>query len=158
MDIEILNTDRLRYWCDRIAMPAGGVDALVEVALTVNSEPEILQVFKEFHQKNVLRGEWHREYTPIPFDPFVEERYGSKTSLFYLLAYLSALPYAEREYIRRGIDLAIFTNTMQEISTWYRHEYDLSGYLGIQAVSLDLAVLILCAVPPWPPAVRPHAI
>jgi hypothetical protein len=127
LDIEILNPDRLRYWCDRIAMPTAGVDALVKVAISVNSEPEIRQLFSEFHQKNVLRGEWHREYTPIPFDPLLQNRYGSQTSLFYLLAYLSALPFAEREYLRRGIDLAIFTNTMQDVSTWYRHEYDLTG-------------------------------
>ncbi len=127
MEIEILQPDRLRYWCGRIDMPATAVQALVEIAHSIQTEPEMLDVFVEFHQKNVLRGEWHREYSPIPFDPRVQARFGSQVSLFYLVAYLSALPFAEREYIRRGIDLAIFHDTLLEITTWLCHEYDLTG-------------------------------
>jgi len=90
-------------------MPTAAVELLVDIAQTVSSEPDVLQFFREFHQKNVLRGEWHTEYSPIPIDARIQARYANQTSLFYLLAYLSALPIAEREYARRGIDPRILS-------------------------------------------------
>ena len=52
---------------------------------------------------------------------------GECTALFYLLAYLSALPYAEREYTRREIGLDIFHDTMTDIRNWLVQRSELDG-------------------------------
>jgi hypothetical protein len=127
MDIEILIQERLRYWLGQIDMPAEAVEVLAGVAREVCANESVLSWFRGFHQKTVVQGEWHRLWQPLPFDPEVQAAFGERTSLVYFLAYLSALPYAEREYIRRGIGLDIFRATMRDLRTWFVHEYDLDG-------------------------------
>lgn len=127
MDIEILDLPRLRCWCSRIDLPEGAVAELEITARAVNRSQTLSRIFSEFHEKSVLRGEWHRLWSPLPFDREVSAALGERVSLFYLLAYLSALPYAEQEYLRRGIDLEIFHATMTDIRTWLVHRFDLDG-------------------------------
>jgi hypothetical protein len=127
MEIEILNQDRLQTWCARIDLPAAAVAVLSRMAAEIVANPTLAEKFAAFHQKTAVKGEWHREWGPLPFDPEVEDLLGERTSLFYLLAYLAALPYAEREYRRRGIGMDIFRATMLDIRTWFCHEYDLDG-------------------------------
>jgi hypothetical protein len=109
-------------------MPPEGIDALENVARSIPQDEAMLTIFRRFYQSTVLDGNWHREWSDYPFDSTARERYGEQVSLFYLLAYLSALPLAAQEYQRRGIDPAIFDDTLREISTWYVHEYELCGH------------------------------
>jgi hypothetical protein len=127
VDIEILNPLRLRTWCARIDLPEAAVAELEKTARSIQRSRTLSRIFAEFHEKTVIHGEWHRLWSPLPFDREVSTALGERVSLFYLLAYLSALPYAEREYVRRGIDLEIFRATMTDIRTWLVHRYDLDG-------------------------------
>lgn len=127
MEMEILIEERLRFWCGRIDLPAGAVEELAAVARRVHTEPPLGELFAAEVEKNVVRGEWFNQWSPMPFDAAVEAALGERTGLFYLLTYLAALPAAEREYVRRGINLDIFRDTMGDIRTWLVHEYDLFG-------------------------------
>ncbi len=122
MDIDMLSPETLRTWCARLDLPAAASEALQAMAAAVRAEPELEAVFAAFHLQTALRGEWHREWAPLPFDPRVQARLGERTSLFYLLAYLAALPYLEKEYRRRGIALDILDATLQDIR-FYMGDY-----------------------------------
>lgn len=124
MEIEILNEECLRAWCARIHAPAEGTEALVEIAQTVLTSEPLLRVFTGLHEQTAIRGEWPEEWDGPAFDPAVEAALGEKTSLFYLLAYMAALPYAEQEYHRRGIGMDIFDATMPDISFYYAQDSD----------------------------------
>jgi hypothetical protein len=121
VDIEILNENRLRYWCGRIQLPDEAVIELARLAVRTQQNEALLNIFSAFYEKVVLNGNWSREEEDPLIDPQVTQLLGEKDSLFYLLGYLAALPHAEKEYLRRGIDLAIFDDTMQDIRTWLVH-------------------------------------
>ena len=127
MEIEILVEGRLRYWCGQIDLPAAAVDVLAGIAGEVRKNEAMRRIFSEFHEKTVLRGEWHRLWSPLPFHKDVLSTFGERASLFYLLAYLSALPVAAAEYTRRGIGMDIFRATMSDVRVWLVHRYDLDG-------------------------------
>ncbi len=130
MDIELLNPDRLVDWCSLIAVPPAAIPALREMAAEVSADAALLQVFRAFHEQTALRGEWLREWAPLPFDPLVESRLGERASLFYLLAYLSALPHAWQNYQRLGVSLEIFKDTMLDFRFYIQDYYDLRGRWG----------------------------
>ncbi len=127
MDIEILNPERLRYWCAQIDLPTAAVAELAKIAAQVTADATLGAIFAEFHQQTALRGQWHSAWSPLPIDPAVQAALGSQASLFYLLAYLAAMPAIEQTYRRLGIDLAIMRATLQDIRTWLVHEYELDG-------------------------------
>jgi hypothetical protein len=127
MDIEILDASRLRYWCAQIDLPLAAVDELSALARAICADESALAWFRAFHQKTVVQGEWHRSWASLPFDAGVQTAFGARASLVYYLAYLSALPYAEHEYLRRGIGLDVFRATMRDLRTWLVHEFDLDG-------------------------------
>src|SRR3989304_2382898 len=97
MDIELLNSERLVDWGGRLKFPSGAVDALQAVSRLVRSDEVLCSIFTEFHGRTALRGEWHREWSDLPFDARVQARLGeagiNQPSLFYLLAYMAALSY-----------------------------------------------------------------
>ncbi len=128
MDIEILNPHRLLYWCERLKMPSGAVEALAQVSAEVCDSPALLAKFTAFHHATALRGEWHTDWSPLPFDPEVEAALGRRASLFYLLAYLAALPYAWQEYNRLGIDPSIFDATLYDLTFYTLQATDVHGY------------------------------
>lgn len=130
MNIDILHHNRLICWCNRLGFPEIATQALVSIAETVKGDQELLAEFQNFYHKTSIKGEWHSEWSPLPIDPKVQARLGDKTSLYYLLAYLAALPHAEAEYRRRGIDLSIFDDTMSDICIWLCHHYETDGILG----------------------------
>ena len=132
MDVEILIPDRLAGWCRRLDFPSEAIAALMEVARAVTGDETLLAIFCSFHEKTALRGEWHKEWSPLPFDPQVQEALGERASLFYLLAYLAALPYAEKEYRRRGIGLEIFDDTMSDFRNYLCQVHDLEGRWGFR--------------------------
>jgi hypothetical protein len=132
MDIEILNQARLVYWCRRLDFPSAAVDELTQLARTVCEDETLLALFSAFHEKTALRGEWHKDWAPLPFDAQVQAALGQRTALFYLLAYLAALPYAEKEYRRRGIPARIFDDTMSDIRRYLLVVYDLEGRWGFR--------------------------
>jgi len=132
MDIEILNQARLAYWCGRLDFPSAAVDALAQVARAVCEDATLYALFSAFHEKTALRGEWHKEWAPLPFDVQVQAALGERTALFYLLAYLAALPYAENEYRRRGVSAKIFDDTMSDIRRYLLVVYDLEGRWGFR--------------------------
>jgi hypothetical protein len=55
---------------------------------------------------------------------------GERTVQFYVLAYLAALPYAEQEYLRRGIDAQVFDETMSDFGIWLFYIYERTGKWG----------------------------
>lgn len=128
MEIELLQEERLRYWCGRLEFPESATEALVEVACKVRANPDLLDIFNTFYVKTTLNGEWLKDWSDLPFDPVVQEKLGTRTSLFYLLGYLAALPQAEREYRRLGVSLDIFHDTMLDFVIWLNQAYDLRGY------------------------------
>ena len=125
MNIEILSEGRLHAWCRRIDVPQGAEDALEQVAGSVRADPELLRVFRAFHQQTAVQREWHTEWSPLPFDPLVTGRLGDQARLFYLLAYLAALPYTEQEYQRRGIPEQVMLDTLWDIQRYILYVYDL---------------------------------
>ncbi len=128
MDIEILQEDRLRTWCEWLQMPEGAVEALAEAARQIRADEKLFQIFAAFHEQTALRGEWHRDWTPLPMNEGVIGQLGeSRASLFYLLGYMAALPYALREYRRLGISREVFLATMYDITIWVNHARDVYG-------------------------------
>lgn len=117
--IELLQQDRLKYWCERIKIPAGAVEELEIVHTAVREEPVLQQIFTDFYEQTAVRGEWFRDWTMLPMHPDVVERFGEdRASMFYVLAYMAALPSVETEYHRRGISTEIFDATMLDIGIW----------------------------------------
>ncbi|MBE0695786.1 MAG: DUF5596 domain-containing protein, partial [Anaerolineaceae bacterium] len=127
MEIEILNEYRLRYWSERIQLPEEAITELARIASLILQDEALLRIFTTFYEKNAVRGEWEREWEKFPMDPLVTEKLGEDDTLFYLLAYMAAMPHAEAEYRRRGIDLAIFDATIQDIRTWLVHCHAVYG-------------------------------
>ena len=130
MDIEILNEDRLRYWARRANIAAEAVNELAAIARQVSDNSTLSSIFAAFHEATALRGEWMREWKPLPFDPTVQSVFGERTSLFYVLAYMAALPYTEKEYLRRGIEAEVFDGTMSDFGIWLFYIYERTGRWG----------------------------
>ncbi len=128
MDIEILHEDRLRHWCGRIGMPTGAVDALIMLIAEVQADPQLLALFERQHQKTAVRGEWHTDWSSLPFDALVIEKFGQRASLFYVLIYLAALPYTWQEYQRLGISAEVFDATLHDIAFYVAEASDVHGY------------------------------
>ena len=128
MEIELLQEERLRYWCGRLEFPESATEALAEVAREIQADSDLLNIFTAFYVKTTLNGEWLKDWGDLPFDPVVQEKLGTRTSLFYLLGYLAALPQAEREYRRLGVSLDIFHDTMLDFTIWLNQANDLRGY------------------------------
>lgn len=129
-NIEVLNPERLAYWCNLIAVPEGAIPALQAMADRVRDDEKLSTAFSSFYEKNVIRGEWHREWSSIPEDPAVKELCGDDTSLFYLLGYLSALPHAWEQYQRLDIGMDIFKATMLDFQYYIQDYYDMNGRWG----------------------------
>ncbi len=130
MDIEILNEDRLQYWCSRGDIAPQAADELAGVARQIVADNRLLEIFTAFHEATALRGEWMREWKPLPFDPYVESVLGKRTVQFYVLAYMAALPYTEKEYQRRGIPAGVFDETMSDFGLWMFYIYERTGCWG----------------------------
>jgi hypothetical protein len=127
VEIEILNQDRLRYWSGRLKLPEMAVNELERIAALTAQDETLRPIFQEFYERIAVRGEWEREAGESFIDPQVTAKLGQANTLFYLLAYMGGLPQAEKEYIRRGIDRAVFDATMADICTWLVHCYTVYG-------------------------------
>lgn len=145
MEIEILQEERLCYWCSRIEMPQGATDALVEVTRNIQADPDLLNIFSAFYENTTLQGGWMKEWGELPFNPLVQERLGTRASLFYLLGYLAALPKAEREYRRLGVSLDIFHDTMLDFAIWTNQAYDIRGYWNFNQFAW-MALHVACKI------------
>jgi hypothetical protein len=130
MDIELLNTERLDAWGRRLNFPSEAITALQATASQIAGDAELLSIFTEFHQRTALRGEWHRQWSDLPVDERVQARLGDRTSQFYLLAYMAALPYTEVRYRQLGVGMDIFQDTMRDFLNYLGDYYDLHGYWG----------------------------
>lgn len=130
MEIELLNPERLVYWSSLIRLPAPSMPELLTLAGDIHADPLLYASFAAYHEKTALRGEWHREWAPLPFDALVQDRLGIRTSLFYLLANLAALPFTWQAYQRLGIGLDIFCDTLQDFRDYMQDYYDLHGHWG----------------------------
>lgn len=145
MEIEILNESRLHYWCSRIDIPEAAVPELAKVSGIIQQDANLLAIFAAYHEQTALRGEWRSEWTPLPVDPAVAEAFGEQASLFYLLAYLAALPYVEQEYLRRGIGMDVFHDTFLDFRLWmlsYQDVHGCWGYDQFKWIWLHLAVTL----------------
>lgn len=127
MEIEILNDERLRDWCTRLRIPEPGCLALIDAAHRTLQDPQLMHQFTELHVATAQRDEWHRDWSELPMDPYVQQELGERASLFYLLAYMAALPRAEAEYCRRGISADIFDETMADITFYYLEDSEVHG-------------------------------
>ena len=130
MEIEILHEHQLLHWCERIDIPPEAVAALVDIARAVTADPILLQIFSAFYEKTSLRGEWQRDWADLPFHPYVLQQLQQRASLFYLLAYLAALPGLEQLYLRRAIPMSIFKDTLSDFSIWMEQYYLAHGHWG----------------------------
>jgi hypothetical protein len=126
MEIETLNEERLGYWCSRIDIPEGAQAALVQKLHETMSDPRLLAIFQDFYHNTVLPGRWPEDWDhPLPFDPYVKERFGEEgASLFYLLAYMSGLPAAEALYHQMGVGMDIFHDTFLDIRIWLLRAFE----------------------------------
>lgn len=127
VDIEILNEDRLRYWCEQIHLPEEAVTILARIAAQTAQDQALFNIFVSFYEKIANKGEWIRDGDAPFIDPLVTEKLGAEDTLFYLLAYLAVLPQAHAKYLLRGIDLAVFYATMEDIRTWLVHCHEVYG-------------------------------
>ena len=130
MDIELLIAERLAEWGRRLRFPTEAVDALQAVASLVRGDQELLAIFTEYHDRTARRGEWHREWSDLPVDARVQAQLQERTSLFYLLAYMAALPSVEARYHQLGVGMDIFDDTMKDFLNYLGDFYDLRGYWG----------------------------
>jgi hypothetical protein len=128
VEIEILFEDSLREWARRIELQQGAVDELVQVANIIRADETLLALFTDFYHNTVIPRAWYKEYEPLPMNPVVQQKLDKQSSLFYLLAYLSGLPLAEKEYQQRGISMEIFQDTMLDIRIWLGQAYNIHGY------------------------------
>jgi hypothetical protein len=128
MEIEILQENHLRKWCSRLLIPDECTNVLSSIAEKINTDEELQQTFTSFYDHTVIQGNWHQEWSDLPMDPLIIQKMGHQdASLFYLLAYLSALPGAERKYRQLGIGLDIFYDTMRDITLWINHAHEIYG-------------------------------
>jgi hypothetical protein len=130
LNIELLIPERLSYWCQLIDIPEEAIAALQTMAAQVREDADMAAIFYEAHEKTAIRGEWHREWSPLPLDPAVEAKYGEDTSLFYLLLYLAALPHTWERYQRLDIGLDIFKATMLDFRFYIQDYFDSSNRWG----------------------------
>jgi hypothetical protein len=130
MEIEILNPDRLRDWCGRIDVPAEALDELIRIAGVVNADDALLKIFTDFHVNTAVQGNWPREWAPLPVDPAIQAAFGEQASMFYVLAYLSALPYVDQKYTRLGVDPQIFRATMYDFRRYLIEFKDVHDHWG----------------------------
>jgi hypothetical protein len=114
MDIDLLHSESLAAWGVRLKFPSQAVETLQAVASLVREDEALRSVFTEFHERTALRGEWHREWSDLPVDERVQAQLGERTSLFYLLAYMAALPFTEEHYRQLGVGMDVFDDTMTD--------------------------------------------
>lgn len=130
MDIELLNSERLADWGGRLKYPTEAIDALQAVASLVREDELLCSIFTQYHIQTALRGEWHREWSDLPVDPRVQAQLRDRTSLFYLLAYMAALPYTVTRYRQLGVGMDVFFETMRDFLNYLGDFYDQYGYWG----------------------------
>ncbi|MEJ5312821.1 MULTISPECIES: acyltransferase domain-containing protein [Anaerolinea] len=122
--------ERLAWW-NFLGFSEGAIHALESMAESICNSRQLMEAFNAFHQKTAHQGDWHFDWTPLPFDPLIQEQLGEDTSLFYLLAYLSALPHTLQAYRRRGIPMETFAETMADIQfyvEWYAQRHHRWGF------------------------------
>jgi len=132
LTIEILQPHRLTHWCELIDIPADALPSLLAMVQTVDRDPELTAVFHAFYEETVLSGGWSREWGPITVSPIVRERCGDDAMLFYLLAYLSALPHTWETYQQLGVGLDIFKATMLDFRFYMQDYFDAHGRWGYE--------------------------
>ncbi|MFZ6030001.1 MAG: acyltransferase domain-containing protein [Chloroflexota bacterium] len=130
MDIDILLPEQLKWWCTRLGFPQNAEAALQNMAASVRGDPQLRSIFGDFYTKTVQQGAWHREWSPLPVEPFVQERFTGRSSLFYLLAYLAALPHTWQRYQSLGIGEDVFDDTMLDFRFYMEDYFDLHGVWG----------------------------
>ncbi len=126
--IELLQADRLKYWCERVKIPAGAIAELQTVLDAVQGDEDLQRIFADFYDQTTVRGEWSHDWAMLPMHPAVVERFGEdRASMFYVLAYMAALPSVEAAYRRRGISMEIFDGTMLDIGIWLDRIHTVRG-------------------------------
>ena len=130
LNIELLIPERLAHWSEIIDLPEGAQAALQGMAARVRDDADLMAAFSAFHEKTAIQGDWHREWSPLPMDPAVVARCGEDASLFYLLAYLSALPYTWEQYRRLDVGMDIFQATMLDFRYYIQDYHDGTGRWG----------------------------
>ncbi len=135
MEIEFLIPERIAEWNDLLDLPGEAVQALQDVAGEVRRDPLLLEIFTQFHTQTALEGKWHTEWSDLPMDPRLPQRFGERASLFYLLAYLAALPSTAGRYQELGISREVLKDTLRDVQFFVCDYHDLHGRWGFSLFS-----------------------
>ena len=135
MNSLLLSPEKTEYYAQKILMPTGATELLVDIAIRLNSDAKLLTIYNNFYESYINSGYWMTVWEPLSIDPYVEELFGEHASLFYLHAALQKLPEAEKKYAQLGLSEDFFVETMRDISTWVQNAFNLVGYYCIRNFS-----------------------
>jgi len=135
MSFPLLNPETTLYYANKILMPNGATEILVDIAKQLNEDEALLTIYRSFYESYIESGYWMTVWEPLKIDDYVEQRFGKHASLFYLHAALQRLPLTEEKYKQLGLDDALFVETLRDISTWVENAYNLVGYYCIRNFS-----------------------
>lgn len=135
MEFQLLSNHLTQYYCDKICMPKEATDILKDIVNKTLLDPKLLEKYREFYESYLASGYWMTVWEPLKIDPYIETQFGNHASLFYLHCALERLPLTLARYKELGLDEALFTETLRDISTWVTNAYNLVGYYCIRNIS-----------------------
>ena len=135
MEFKLLSEHLTKYYCDRILMPEGATEILVEIARKINGDEKLFEIYKDFYSSYIDSGYWTTVWENLAIHPYVETVFGNHASLFYLHAALEKLPFTEKRYAELGIGDDIFVDTLRDIGVWVQNAYNLVGHYCIRNFS-----------------------
>jgi hypothetical protein len=127
----LLGKDLLHHYCQKILMPEGATEILVDITDTIENDQKLFDIYLEFYKNYIESGYWTTVWEPLTIHPYVKEVIGKEASLFYLHAALQRLPLTEQKYSERGLSEELFVATLRDIGVWVQHAYNLVGYYAI---------------------------
>jgi len=135
MDFILLSKERTQHYCNKILMPQGATDILLEIVDRLHDDQKLLGIYKTFYADNIESGYWTTVWEPLKIDPYVEEVLGNHASLLYLHAALQKLPFTEQKYAELGLSDELFVDTLRDIGVWVQNAYNLVGYYALRNFS-----------------------
>lgn len=125
--IEILEPERLAYWCGRVGIPNEMLAVLETLCGKILSNGTLSTAMEEYHDRLAIRNEWVEDWTTPEPNPEVTALMGEDSWGMDFLAYLSVLPCAEIRYQEKGIPPDIFDATMSDIGLWVHNDHENHG-------------------------------
>jgi len=135
MEFQLLSKELMQHYCNKILMPKGATEILLEIADRLNKDEKLFHIYKDFYVNYIESGYWTTVWEPLKIDPYAEEVFGNHASLLYLHAALQRLPLTEKKYAELGLSDELFVETLRDIGTWVQNAYNLVGYYAIRNFS-----------------------